>query len=259
VEVQAKKTMTTAKNLPTPAKNLIIPPNDLWSDEPPLESDLHRDQIHLLLACLKWWWQNRQDFYATGNVTIYYNPQRLTTQDFRGPDFFVVKGCENRPRRSWMLWKEGWKYPDVIVELLSDATERVDKTTKWELYQDTFGTPEYFWFHPETLEFKGWRLEQGKYKQIEANEQGMLWSQELELFLGVQEMKLRFFTPQLELVPSPEEQRDAERQQREAAQQQAEASQQQAQAERQQREAAQQRVEQLLAKLIQLGIDPDKL
>jgi hypothetical protein len=55
--------MTAAKNpeisteltIDTEAEDIIIPPSDLWSDEPPFESDLHRDQIELLLACLKWW------------------------------------------------------------------------------------------------------------------------------------------------------------------------------------------------------------
>ncbi|MEY3825831.1 MAG: hypothetical protein RLZZ148_643, partial [Cyanobacteriota bacterium] len=41
-------------------------PTDLWSDEPPLESDLHLKQIILLLNCLDWLWQKRQDYYATG-------------------------------------------------------------------------------------------------------------------------------------------------------------------------------------------------
>ena len=46
-------------------------PGDLWSDEPPLESDLHRDQIELLISILKLWWRERQDFYASGNLTVY--------------------------------------------------------------------------------------------------------------------------------------------------------------------------------------------
>jgi chromosome segregation ATPase len=96
----------------------------------------------------------------------------------------------------------------------------------------------------------------------------MLWSQQLELFLGVYESKLRFFTPELQLVHSPEErveaaqrQVEAERQQREAAQKEVEAERQQrevaqreADAAQQQREAAQRKVEELLARLKQLGV-----
>ncbi|OUL28054.1 Uma2 family endonuclease [Nostoc sp. 106C] len=205
--------MTAAKNseaqdeltIQTEAENIIIPPSDLWSDEPPVESDLHREQIELLLACLKWWWRNRTDFYATGNLTIYFSPEQITTKDFRGPDFFVVLGCENRPRKSWVLWAEQGKYPNVIIELLSDSTAKVDKGAKFELYQDTFRTPEYFWFHPDTLEFKGFRLMGGKYQPLEANTEGWLWSQQLELFLGIYESKLRFFSLDKQLVLTPEE------------------------------------------------------
>jgi Uma2 family endonuclease len=71
-------------------EGVLFPPTDLYSDEPPLESDLHRDQIDLLLACLRLWWSDRNDYYASGNTTIYDNENQLTTRDFRGSDFFVV-------------------------------------------------------------------------------------------------------------------------------------------------------------------------
>ncbi len=142
-----------------------------------------------------------------------------------------------------MVWAEQGKYPNVIVELLSDSTAKVDKGFKKTLYQDTFRTPEYFWFHPETLEFQGFRLMGGQYEPLEPNGQGWLWSQQLELFLGVHESQLRFFTPENQLVPTPEER--------------AQVAQQQAEAERQQRELAQQQVEELLARLKELGVEPD--
>jgi len=216
-------------------EDIIIPPCDMLSDEPPLESDLHRDQIELLLACLKWWWRERTDFYATGNLTIYFSPEHITTRDFRGPDFFVVLGTENRPRKSWILWTEQGKYPNVIVELLSDSTATVDKDFKKKLYQDTFRTPEYFWFHPDTLEFQGFILMAGEYQPIEPTNQGWLWSRQLELFLGIYESKLRFFSPEGQLVATPEER--------------AEIAQKQAETERQQRELAQQQVIELRARL----------
>jgi Uma2 family endonuclease len=236
-----------------------LPPTDLWSDEPPLDSDLHREQIDLLLACFKWLWRDRSDFYATGNLTIYYSEDKITTRDFRGPDFFVVLGVDNHPRRSWMLWVEGGRYPNVIVELLSNSTAKVDRGAKKDLYQDVFRTPEYLWFHPETLEFQGFRLVNGVYQPIPPNPQGWRWSEQLQLFFGVHGSELRFFTPEGELVPSPKELAaqaallaEQERQQRQQAQQQAEQ-------ERQQRQQAQQQVEVLKARLRQLGVDPDSV
>ena len=31
--------------------DIVFPPGDLWSDEPALETDLHREQIDLLIIC----------------------------------------------------------------------------------------------------------------------------------------------------------------------------------------------------------------
>ncbi|VXD16006.1 conserved hypothetical protein [Planktothrix serta PCC 8927] len=184
--------------------DIIFPPNDLWSEEPPLESDLHRQQMDLLIRLLEWWWRNRQDFYVSGNLTIYFNQNQKKSQDFRGPDFFVVLNTERKPRRSWMIWEEG-KYPNIIIELLSPSTAEIDKGLKKQLYQDTFRTFDYFWFDPETLELAGFHLVDGKYQPLEPNPQGWLWSQQLELFLGVNNSQLRFFTSDGQLLPTPEE------------------------------------------------------
>ena len=244
--------MTLAQDIEINQKtweDIIIPPSDLWSDEPPLESDLHRLQIDCLINCINWLWRSRQDFYASGNITIYYSPEQTKSRDFRGPDFFLVLGTERKPRKSWVVWAEEGKYPNVIVEILSNSTAAIDRGKKKEIYQDTFRTPDYFWFEPVSLEFTGFHLIDGKYQPIEANQQGWLWSQQLELYLGIHEKTLRFFTAEGELVPTEAE---YERQQKELAQQQV-----QQEALRTQQEA--QRAEKLAAKLRELNINPDTL
>ena len=160
--------MTTLDILP----EVTCPPTDLWSDEPPLESDLHLQQIIILLSCLELLWQEKNDYYASGNLTIYYNEEQLKKRDFCGPDFFVVLDTEKRPRKSWVVWGEGGKYPNVIVEILSDSTANIDRTKKKILYQNTFRTPNYFWFDPNTLELQGFRLIAGQYQAIPTNENG---------------------------------------------------------------------------------------
>jgi Uma2 family endonuclease len=109
------------------------------------------------------------------------------------------------PRKSWVLWQEEGKYPDIIVEILSESTAKTDRDLKKQLYQDTFQTPDYFWFDPYSLEFAGFHLVDGKYQPIEPNEFGYLWSDSLKLYLGVYDGKLRYFTPAGKLVPTPEE------------------------------------------------------
>ncbi|MEH2131142.1 MAG: Uma2 family endonuclease [Nostoc sp.] len=192
-------------------EEVIFPPGDILSDEPPLESDLHRDQIDLLIRILKLWWRERQDFYASGNLTIYYSPNQKKSEHFRGPDFFVVLGTQKKDRKSWVVWQEDGKYPNVIVEILSSSTTTVDKGLKKQIYQDTFRTPDYFWFHPVTMELQGFHLVDGKYQEIQVTTDGRLWSQQLELYLGVYEGKLRFFTTENQLILSSEESAEQER------------------------------------------------
>ena len=240
--------MSLAKELETTqdvTENVIVPPGDLYSDEPPLESELHLRQIILLLNCLEWLWQDRNDFYAAGNLTIYYSQNQRRNEDFRGPEFFVVSDTERKTRKSWVIWEEEGKYPNFILEILSDSTANVDRNLKKKLYQNTFRTPNYFWFDPYTLEFAGFNLVVGEYQPIESNNQGHLWSQQLELYLGIHQGLLRFFTANGELVPTPEEQAESEREQKEY--------------ERELKEIAQQKAEKLAAKLRELNIDPDTI
>ncbi|NEQ66505.1 MAG: hypothetical protein F6K21_13555 [Symploca sp. SIO2D2] len=79
------------------------------------------------------------------------------------------------------------------------------KMLSQQIYQDIFRTPEYFWFDPQSQEFKGFELLRGTYQELQPNNQGWLWSEQLELYLGVNEQKLRFFTRDGELIPTPEE------------------------------------------------------
>lgn len=183
----------------------------------------------LLIQCLEWLWQNRKDFYASGNLTIYYSPRQRKSENFWGPDFFVVLETERKPPKSWVVWEEEGKYPNVIIEIISDSTGDTDKGLKKQIYQDIFRTPDYFWFDPETLEFSGFHLLDGEYQPLEQNPQGWLWSQQLGLYLGIVQEKLRFYTREGELIPTPEEVAQYQKQ----------------------------RSDRLAAKLRELNIDPD--
>ncbi|MEA5578387.1 Uma2 family endonuclease [Anabaena sp. UHCC 0451] len=212
-------------------KDVIFPAKNLESNEPKFESDSHLRQIILLLQCLELWWGNRNDFYASGNLTVYYSHRQPKSEEFPGPDFFVVRNAERKPRKSWVVWQEDGKYPHIIIELLTDVTASIDKGLKKQIYQDIFRTPEYFWFDPNNLEFAGFILVGGTYQPIEPNNQGWLWSQQLSLYLGIHDHKLRYFTNEGLIILTPEEFAEQEKQ----------------------------KSERLSAKLRELGIDPDTI
>ncbi|MBX7218780.1 MAG: Uma2 family endonuclease [Blastocatellia bacterium] len=237
--------------------NRLPDTSQAYSEEPEMESSLHYLQLLLLVTSLEWLWREQEDFFIGANLSIYFSAKQLKTRDVRGPDFFLVKNTEKRPRKSWVVWEEGGQYPDLIIELLSASTAKTDRETKKKLYQNRFRTPEYFWFSPETLEFKGFHLKDGAYKPIRPNAQGHLWSQALDLYLGVQDGKLRYFTSTGLLVPTPEEAaiQEIHRAQEAFAQAEQEAQRAQQEAQRAQQEA--QRAEKLAAQLRALGIEPE--
>ncbi len=263
--------------------NLLPDSNLLASDEPEMESSLHYLQAMLLVSCLEWLWRDRDDFFIGANLTVYFSRQQLKNRDFRGPDFFLVKNTQRQPRRSWVVWEEDGKYPDIIIELLSESTANVDRTDKRQLYQDRFRTPEYFWFDPESLEFVGLRLIGNRYQEIPNQPQGK-WSESLELYLAILDGQLRFFKPNGELVPTPQESavqageaatraneiatRASEaairasaaaalaEQESNMAKQESNMAKQESAIAKQESVLAQQEVEQLKAKLRELGIDP---
>lgn len=223
--------------------DLMPDATELYSDEPEMESSLHYAQLALLVACLEWLWRDRDDFFIGANLTIYFSREQLKNRDFRGPDFFLVNRTQRRPRRSWVVWEEGGQYPDLIIELLSPATAKTDRSLKKQLYQDRFRTPEYFWFSPETLEFEGYRLVGQHYEPIPPKPTGQRWSEVLGLFLGVQDSVLRYFHPNGELVPTPEESATAAIAQSEQFQAQV--------------EQAEERAARLAEQLRAMGIDPE--
>lgn len=170
------------------------PPTDLiFDDGEPLESNRHRIAMNVLIDSALQALQPRTDFFAGGNMFIYFSNERVFNRDFRGPDFFVVLDVENRERQGWVTWEEQGRYPDVIVELMSSSTAQIDKTIKKELYEKTFHTLDYFIYDPfDADSLVGWHLNaQRQYEQISPNEQGWLWCETLGLWLGLWEGQIR--------------------------------------------------------------------
>jgi len=213
-----------------------MPPTDLiFDDGEPLETNRHRIAMNALIRSLNQAYLERSDFFAGGNMFIYYSSAQARNRDFRGPDFFVVLDIDGSyPREGWVVWEEEGRYPDVIVELLSDSTASVDITTKKDLYERIFKTPDYFVYDPfDPDSLRGWHLDLDEgYQELTPNEQRWLWCQRLGLWLGTwqgiidreEAVWLRFYDQQGNLVPLPEE---AAQQRAEVAEQRAEVAEQQ--------------------------------
>jgi hypothetical protein len=113
------------------------------------------------------------------------------------PDVFVSKGIPNTYLDVYFVWVEG-KGPDVVFEISSASTRKVDTDKKYRLYQDVLHVSEYFLFDPyeEYLKpsLQGFRLRGGVYVPIPAAE-GRLYSEQMGLEMGRVGQFLRLYDP----------------------------------------------------------------
>jgi Uma2 family endonuclease len=183
-------------------------------DGVPLESNWHRAQINLLIEVVTHRWHDRQDFFAGGNMFVYYSVHQARNRDYKGPDFFLVKGVDGSyPRGKWVVWEEDGRLPDVIVELMSPSTAHEDLGNKKDLYEQTFRTPDYFCYDPDEKQLLGWHLVGQHYLPLEPDEQGRLWSRALDAWIGLwegeylsqRETWLRLYDENEQLIPTGEE------------------------------------------------------
>jgi len=153
----------------------------------PMESDRHRKQMYLLIEALELAWCDRDDVHIGGDMAIYFSETQTKKNDFRGPDVFVVLDTVRRERKSWVVWQEDGRTPDVVIELLSASTEHVDRGEKMRIYAKFLHVSEYYLFDPMTALLEGYELNPraGGYNPIAVLPGGDLPCSRLGLRLGV--------------------------------------------------------------------------
>ena len=218
----------------TPAELAELQSLDLpETDGQPMDSDWQRIETTFLIEVGRHHFRHQKTGYFGGNMCFYYSLKQARHLEFLGPDFFFVKDAEpHKLRKKWEIWKENNLFPNVIVEYLSPSTQANDLGKKKTIYERTFQTREYFVYEPDDVTLLGWRLSPitNLYEPIEADEDGRLYSDELNLLIGPWHGTLhgqtttwlRFFDEDGSLVLSPEEeerrQKTEERQQKQLAQ-----------------------------------------
>lgn len=191
-----------------------------YDDGEPMETQRHREQMIILIDTLKHHWKDSRGYYIGGNMFLHYDLS--DKRRFRGPDVFLVLDVDPRERKSWVVWQEGGRYPDVIVELLSDTTRRIDKTDKKDLYEQVFQTSEYYLYDPFSLEFTGYRLAAKRYMPVLPDARSRIFSPATGLMLGIHDGWLRWMTKDGTVLPTGMELAERERQRAEQERQRAE-------------------------------------
>ncbi len=152
-----------------------------------MESERHRAQMNLLIDSLRDAWRDRHDFYVNGNMAIYFSETQALKNDFRAPDVFVVLDTERRERKRWVVWEEDLRTPDVVVELVSESTEEVDRGKKKTIYERLLRVPVYVIYDPFSARLDAFRLDlaRRRYEPIEPDAHGRVYCEPLGLYLGV--------------------------------------------------------------------------
>jgi Uma2 family endonuclease len=203
-------------------KALDLPFELVYSDGIPLDSHRQRIQMNLLIDVIGQAMaaRGREDFFAGGNMFVYYSVEQARDvakgkRYFRGPDVFFVDHVapKTEERKAWVAWEEGGRLPDLIMELLSPSTEKIDRKDKKKLYSQVFRTRDYFLYDLDTAELEGFRLAGDLYQPIRPDAQGRLRSEvlglDLGLWKGIREREettwARLFTPEGVLIPTEAE------------------------------------------------------
>ncbi|MGK7924083.1 MAG: Uma2 family endonuclease [Spirulina sp.] len=261
---------------------------DLPSEDPEefgLPDEFHDFQPDLLKKTCQSPRYLREEYFIASDLNLYYD--REHPQWYKRPDWFLVLGArpsrnQQELRLSYVIWQEQVN-PFLVVELASPGTENEDlgrkerkeetRPTKWEVYEEILQVPYYVVYDRYANQFLGFALRSGKYEALELPE-GRLWLEELELGLGlwqgnyeeVEGLWLRFYDRRGNWIPTPEERAELEEQEKERERQEKERERQRAilaeddrDREKQRADRAESDLQKLRERLLQLGIDPDRL
>lgn len=245
------------------------------TDHQPVDNELQVLLPTLLRGILSLLWSDRGDWFFGINIGLYYEPRQAAI----GPDALLSLGVEryksDRGRLSYVLWEEGNIVPGLVLEIVSKAPGG-EYDTKFSTYLK-MGVLYYVIYNPDYAErdrhasFEVYKQIAGEYV-LQAGQP--VWMPEIGLGIGVQRGThdgltrdwLYWYNEQGDRYPAPDDAIAQERRRTQQAQYQAEQAQQQAeraeqhlQQERLLREQEQRLREELLRKLREQGIDPDRL
>ena len=161
------------------------------SDDTPVDNELQNDIPNFILNLLRLIWEERQDWFFGVDMAIHY---QFGTPAIV-PDGFLAVGVPRHQseggRLSYVLWQEENVMPILALEVISEAYNS-EYEKKLETYQD-IGILYYAIYNPLTQEkrryknrlpLEVYKLVDGDYQLIAANEQGIVWMPEIFLGMG---------------------------------------------------------------------------
>jgi Uma2 family endonuclease len=161
-----------------------------------MQGTLHNEDTDALKSIFRYLYQNGPDTAVFSDLKVLWGIEGLSQP---APDVMVVPNVQNpaQPRPAFDVSEEGVR-PTFILEVVSPRYRQPDRDKKVAIYEQA-GVQEYFiidsWLQGEQISYEvlGYRLQDGIYTQIQPNEQGWVFSEVNNVWLGVSEDKKRFF------------------------------------------------------------------
>ncbi|NJL54211.1 Uma2 family endonuclease [bacterium] len=249
--------MSSVLDAPVQAERAIRYPES--DGQPMADNTLQFQWIVLIKENLATLFHEREDVFVAGDLLWY--PVEGQPKICRAPDTMVVLGRPKGYRGSYKQWEEDDLAPQVVFEVRSPANSFKEMLDKLAFYE-TYGVEEYYTYDPdpERNDLTGFQRQEERLHLID--EMNGWTSPRLGIRFDTSGKELRIFAPDGTPFRSHEE-IEHERKAEQAARQQAEQERDAERAARQQAEQrairAEQEREHLMARLRELGVDPETM
>ncbi len=236
----------------TPALPQVLYPDS--DGKPMAENTIQYQWIVRLVTNLKRLFKAQIAFVA-GDLLWYPVEVERPPAPSQAPDVMVVLGRPDGDRGSYKQWEEDNIAPHVVFEILSPSNTAREMLAK-QLFYAKHGVLEMFFYSPESYDFWGLVRETPEQDFTPVMALNLPWaSPTLGIRFELLDDGLAVFYPNGELFKDPGtfiEERDQAQQERDRAQQERDRAQ-------QERDRSQQERDRALAKLRELGIDPNQI
>jgi Uma2 family endonuclease len=242
-------------------QDIIYPDSD---GQPMADNTKQFELIVLIKKNLDLLFANEPNVFVAGDLLWY--PVEGDNKTRIAPDAMVAFGRPKGDRGSYQQWREDNIPPQVVFEILSPGNTIKEMSKKIRFYE-RYGVEEYYLYNPDRVDLAGW-LRSGD--QLEIIEEMAGWvSPRLGVRFELEAGELVIYRPDgqrfatyLELAQQKEQAQqlaEQERLEKEQAQQRAIEQQQRAESAETLLEQERARSQALLARLQELGINPDLL
>lgn len=128
----------------------VLEPHHFMTE--PMESEHHLLALMLFYTLMREQLAGRSDVFVGADLACYFSELEVKNKDFRAPDGIVVLDVPPRERQGWVVWQEGGRYPDLVIEHMSPSTRAVDLGKKLATYRNVWFVREYYAFDLESGE-----------------------------------------------------------------------------------------------------------